>query len=208
VSTRVARVVRGLVVAIVALLVASLAHTAGGGQIGAVGFAIAFAFSMLVSIALAGRSVSRVRVAIAVSFSQGVFHLLFGVGAGDHFADAGHPASMGMAVMNPIPAAARVVAAVPVSTPPTPMPDSGWMWAAHALAAIVTIVTLVKAERAFWTLAEWVSYSLVRVFTLSQPVAVATTATAHAVRDVRPLDTRFLIAGVSHRGPPRPVASI
>src|ERR1700689_2492418 len=81
-STRVARVVRGLLIAAVSLLVAAAAHLSGGGQIGEVGFVLAAIFSVFVSIGLAGRSISRLRIAVSVVLSQGAFPLLFGIGAG------------------------------------------------------------------------------------------------------------------------------
>ena len=206
-STRVARVVRGLIVAAVSLGVAAVAHIAGGGRIGAVGFALAVAFSALVSIGLTGRSVSRIRIAAAVLFSQGAFHLLFGVGAGYHaFAAARvpgmHMAGMGMASLD---------SAAPSTLAPSAhaleMPDSGWMWTAHALAALVTILALVAGEKAFWYLTGRVCHSLARIFTAPRPVVIDRSAVPEILIDISRPGTRFLLAGLWHRGPPGIVAS-
>jgi hypothetical protein len=204
-STRGARVARGLIVALVALLVAAVAHIAGGGQIGAVGFALAFAFSALASIALAGRSVSRLRVTIAVLFSQGIFHLLFGIGSG-HVAGPLPPSSgMIMPGMGDPGAASGLAHSLPAST--APMPDNGWMWIAHGLAAVLTIVALVKGERTFWRLADWVFHTLSRTAAVSVPGAAKRPAAPEVLPDISAADAHFLLAGMRHRGPPQLGAS-
>lgn len=200
-STRVARVVRGILVAVVSLLVASTAHIAGGGQIGAVGFVLAFAFSTLVAIGLAGRSISRVRITIAVLVSQGLFHLLFGVGASYRPGALRHTPGM---IMGDPGASSHLSGGMSISS--VPMPDSAWMWVAHAAAAGVTIAALVKGERTFWKLAGWVAHSLTRLFTPTS-LAAKRLRLPQAAPDAREPGTRFLITGVRHRGPPRPVAS-
>jgi hypothetical protein len=205
-STRGARVLRGLIVALVALLVAAVAHIAGGGQIGAVGFSLAFAFSALASIALAGRSVSRIRVAIAVLFSQGIFHLLFGIGADHKIATLPSSSGMLMSGMGDPGAAAGLAHTLPASYPS--MPDNGWMWVAHGLAAMLTIVALVKGERTFWMLADWVFHTISRTTAISVPVAATRPAAPEAVPDISAADAHFLRAGMRHRGPPQLVASM
>jgi len=197
-STRVARVVRGLLVAFVALAVAAVAHIAGGGQIGWVGLALAFAFSSLTSIALAGRTISRVRISIAVLFSQGAFHLLFGVGAGPEAAP--QPSRVGMVMGDP--------AAATVSASPMVMTDNGWMWAAHGLAAILTILALVKGERLFWRIAEWVAHSISRCVDTAIDRPTPQLTTVATVDDVRAPGTPFLLAGLRRRGPPAIGASM
>ena len=199
-STRGSRVIRGLLVAIVSLLVAAVAHVAGGGKIGAVGFALALAFSSLASIGLSGRRVSIVRVSIAVLFSQGTFHLLFGVGSSYRSDGSGHPVGMAMAGMGDPYASAQLAAVVPASS--ASMPDSWWMWVAHAIAAILTIAALVKGERTFWSLADWVAHSLSPVLSVYEPVTTIRRVAAVVPLEVRALGSRFLIAGVRHRGPP------
>lgn len=197
-STRVSRVVRGLLVAVVALLVAAVAHIAGGGQVGAVGLTLALAFSALASIALAGRTVSTVRVSIAVVFSQGIFHVLFGIGAGHPLVSPTN--SPGMMMGDPGATALPVTSAA--------ITGSGWMWAAHVLAAVVTIWALVKGERTFWALSGWVSHSLTRLLEPSIPVSIDHSTMPNVAMRVRAPGARFLRAGMRHRGPPVVSASM
>jgi hypothetical protein len=200
-STRGTRVIRGLLVAAVALTVAAVSHISGGGQIEVVGLVLAFAFSSLASIALAGRTVSLARVSIAVVFSQGVFHLLFGIGAGHLASIQGHAAGMVMGD----PSAPPFADALEPSR--ASMTDSGWMWAAHGVAAVLTIVALVKGERTFWTLADWVRHSLAPIVPTSLHEAFEQVAEPETVRDLIARRAQFLLAGMRHRGPPRPAAS-
>ena len=206
-STRGARVVRGLVVAAVSLIVAAFAHIAGGGQIGAVGFAVALAFSVLASIGLTGRTVSRLRITIAVLFSQGVFHLLFGIGSGYQASavtqlSETHMAGMGMAGMG-----SQLVSTLPAPAQSVVMPDNGWMWGAHALAAVITVLALVKGEKAFWYLTGRVCHSLERLFALPCLMTIEQPTMPDTVLDLRQPDARFLLAGMRHRGPPRLIVS-
>src|ERR1700712_4477112 len=77
-ATRWARVVRGLVASLLAAFVAGFAHVIGGGSMpGLAGVAMVLALCVPASILLAGRTISTLRLAIAVSLSQGAFHLLF-----------------------------------------------------------------------------------------------------------------------------------
>jgi hypothetical protein len=199
-------VLRGLVVAIGSLLVASVAHVAGGGTIGAVGFALASAFSVLASIALSGRTVSWTRTSIAVLFSQGVFHLLFGIGTGVAVASATNPTAMVMPGMPSLTTHAvghAAAAGASVST----MPDDGWMWAAHAAAALLTIVGLVRGEQAFWRLAEWVAYSARRLLGAPNTIPRRSSDIPPSPAEVRSVGLRVLLAGTGRRGPPALVAS-
>lgn len=207
-STRVARIVRGLLVAVVSLLIASLSHIAGGGRVGAVGFVLAFTFSTLLSIGLAGKSVSRIRVGVAVTASQAVFHLLFGVGAGAaaQTPSGGRMVMHGMAMPgmgDPVGAAHASAALSSV----TFLPLDSWMWLAHALAALVTTVGLVKGERAFWAIAEWVAYSLARAFFSPRLIVGQRSPRVGADRRSARRRAPFLVGGMRHRGPPRIVAS-
>ncbi|UFS57826.1 hypothetical protein [Subtercola endophyticus] len=82
-SSRAARTLRGLTAAGVAVFVAALSHALGGGEApGGIGVVLALAFSAVVCVALAGKTLSLVRLSLAVGFSQLAFHLLFSIGAG------------------------------------------------------------------------------------------------------------------------------
>lgn len=204
-STRGARVVRGLVVAMASLLVASVAHLAAGGRIGAVGFALAFSFSTLAAIALSGRTVSWIRMSVAVLFAQGVFHVLLGIGTGTATATSTYPPAMAMAGMES--ASAQAIAPATAAGPIAAMPDDGWMWAAHAAAAVLTILGLVLGERSFWRLAEWVTYSIRRVLMAPTVCAPSGPTPLEPIVDRVTLRLRLLLAGTERRGPPRLVAS-
>jgi hypothetical protein len=204
-STRYARVVRGLVVACVSLLVAAVAHVSGGGQIGRVGFVLALTFSVLVSIGLTGRAVSRLRIAVSVVLSQAAFHLLFGVGAGYQPPAIATTSGMRMPGMTEL-ATPILAPAVTSDTAAGSMNDSGWMWVAHGLAAVVTIVALIWGETTFWHLTGRVRFAL-RLFSSPGAIVVPRRLPSGVVREISEPSTRFLIAGMRHRGPPAGLAS-
>jgi hypothetical protein len=81
------------------------------------------------------------------------------------------------------------------------------MWTAHALAALITILALIKGEKAFWYLTGRVSHSLARIFAAPRPVAIDRRTVPDILVHISRPGTRFLLAGLRHRGPPRIVAS-
>ena len=202
-ATRWARVIRGLVASSIAVFVAAFAHVAGGGVMpGFAGLALAFAFCTLASIGLAGRRVSRIRLAATVILSQGVFHLLF-LMSGGMAAALPTPTMTGMRMI------AKPIAGIPASTGPAStgpaMIDDGWMWLSHGIAAIVTIVALAWGERAFWRLFETVLRALRIRWGQARPRAQGPGA---PIAFVRVSLAQFLFSGLSRRGPPRAVAFI
>jgi hypothetical protein len=202
-STRFARVMRGLVIACISLLVTATAHITGGGQIGDVGFVLALTFSALVSIALTGRSVSRLRTAVSVVLSQGAFHLLFGIGAGYQPEIATRP-GMQMSGMGEVPSSMLTPTSM---APVVAMPDSGWMWAAHGLAGVPTIVALAWGEKTFWRLTDHVTIALTRVFSSPEPISLPRRQLPSVMTERYHPGARFLLAGLRHRGPPVAFAS-
>ena len=135
--SRAPRVLRGLTAASVATFIALLSHvTAGGAVPGWVGVLVPWVLAVAACTLLAGRSLSFVRLAIAVGVSQFLFHGLFVLGfftpeattsavhihPGMHVAGGGHVASAahGDAVM--------------------------WFW--HVAAALVTVAALHRGEHA------------------------------------------------------------
>ena len=196
-ATRWARFARGWLTAVVAVLVAALSHVAAGGQAPApVSVSIALAFAGMVSVALAGKKLSLVKLSVSVGFSQVLFHLLFGLGGtAGSMTMAGHHGSATVIV--------GAASASPIS------PAMGWMWIAHALAAIVTIVALRRGERTFWTLVELARTALVTVVIalglVLVPLRVARLRAAlHRV--IEPVDLAVLLSPMRHRGPPRALA--
>lgn len=192
-ATRWARFVRGWLTAVVAVLVAALSHVAAGGHAPApVSIALALAFAGMVSVALAGKKLSLVRLSLSVAFSQILFHLLFGLGGpAGSMTVAGHHGSAAVIV--------GAASASPIS------PAMGWMWLAHALAAVVTIVALRRGERTFWALVELARTALVAVLialgiVLPPLRAVRLGAALHRV--FVPFDLAVLLSPMRHRGPP------
>jgi hypothetical protein len=194
VATRWGRVLRGLIAATTAVFVAAFAHVVAGGSVPDLGgLAIAFAFAALASIALAGRTVSRVRVGISVVLSQGVFHVLFDLTGPTQISHATH--TMGMNMGDTMPT---------VTTSPLMLGD-GWMWLAHGLAAAITIVALAWGERAFWGLLESARLALtlaLRIAGIRAESARPTGVRASYAWTLAAMPAVCLDAGLWRRGPP------
>jgi hypothetical protein len=200
-TSRWARVARGGLVASIAVFVAAFSHVAAGGSApGSAGTAIAVAFALLASIAVAGKRLTLPRIAIAVMVSQFFFHIVFSLGGASSvtMTQNGHHG------------------AVIVGGTQEPMASmdhsSGWMWVAHAVAAMVTIVFLWRGERELWRalstgsrqLATVLLGRLVFVRVAPQGVAVRVPAVSRAVfRD----DLGVVLSSLRHRGPPASVLS-
>jgi len=196
-SSRWARVARGLLVAVLSVFVAMLSHIAGGGSLpGGVGLAIALAFATLASVAVVGKRLNPLRLTAAVAVSQFAFHLLFSVGASTsaQFSQAGHH---GAVSITPGSASDGMQMA---------HGDAG-MWASHAVAAVLTIAFLWRGERAVWKLLSTASRRLfvVLVGTLVvlpvSPVAAALTPAPESTRTLRD-DLGIVLSRLRHRGPP------
>jgi hypothetical protein len=198
-TTRWARFARGWIVAGFSTFVAALSHTIGGGDApGVLAVVVSLAFAGILSIALAGRTLSTWRLSVAVLASQLLFHGLFSLGgAGGRLTEtdaaAGHAHHGGQAVLL-APSGAGAMGA-----------DHGWlMTVAHILAAVVTVVALRYGERAFWGL---FSTAMVAVHALLRVPAVV--PIAH--RPVTGAAFAFLLSPrqrlaplglMRHRGPP------
>jgi hypothetical protein len=202
-NSRAARTARGLLTAAFAVFVAAFSHVAAGGQTpGTVGVLLALAFASLASIALAGKTLSRLRLSLSVLFSQLVLHVLFGVGAAGGAIVVTAGSHHGAAVsLDPLSPAAAMATGMPAA-----MHDSGWMWVAHAAAAIVTIIALQFGEKAFWGLLEQARDRLVSVLISLQPVSPVAVATglvrAVVSRNFLVADPGVVLSSLFRRGPP------
>ncbi|RFA08357.1 hypothetical protein B7R54_03275 [Subtercola boreus] len=154
-NTRPARVLRGLAAAFFAVFVAALSHVAGGGGTpGAVGVALALAFSSVVCVALAGRSLSIIRLSASVIVSQALLHALFTVGA------TGSGSTFEMSGSGHHGVALVVSASFGAGSLGAGTGAAGWladqlcsgMWIAHAVAAVITVLALRHGEGALWAL--------------------------------------------------------
>lgn len=201
-TTRWARFARGWIVAVFSTFVAALSHTVGGGAVpGVLAVVVSLAFAGIVSVALAGRTLSTWRLTIAVLVSQLIFHGLFSFGASNGRlaatgATAGHAhaAGQGLQLMPAAGSADAMTAA-----------DHGLMMTlAHLAAAVVTVLALRFGERAFWglfTTAAVALTALVRALVLTPiPNAPRVIPALSAARP--PRDLLVLLSPMRHRGPP------
>ncbi|MFD5224712.1 hypothetical protein ACFWHT_03735 [Microbacterium sp. NPDC058342] len=131
--SRLPHLLRGFSSATVATFIALLSHVAAGGAMpGWIGIAVPLVLSITVSVLLAGRRLSLLRLALAVMTSQLLFHLLFVLGAITPVGVLGH-------VHGP-------PAVLPAGDPlGAVFPDAG-MWIGHVLAAALTTALLHRGE--------------------------------------------------------------
>lgn len=125
---------RGFVGATIATFVALLSHVwVDGAMPGMLGVAVPWVLSFMICTLLAGRRLSVVRLSIAVSASQALFHALFVLGS---ITPRGGFAP-------------HVHGSLPLSLEGgTPLiPEDAGMWVAHGIAAVLTIVALHRGER-------------------------------------------------------------
>lgn len=181
---------RGWVVGVIATAAAALSHAvAGGGTPSPLALAVGVVFGgMLGTFALSARP-SLPRLSIAVGVTQLVFHVVF--------------STLGSAA----PVAGHVHSAVVVMVPANHAhADSPLMWVSHAIAGLLTLGLLRRAEQALWRVLRGFVRLLAAPFRASAitpvPPAIPSASPGSAVR----LLGRLLISTVSGRGPPLPVA--
>lgn len=201
-TTRWARFARGWIVAAFSTFVAALSHTVGGGAApGLLAVVVSLAFAGIVSIALAGRSLSTWRLTVAVLVSQLIFHGLFSFGG------SGGRLSATDASINHAHAAGQSVQLMPAAGSVDAMSagDHGLMMAlAHIVAAVVTVVALRFGERAFWglfTTATVALTALVKVIVLT-PIPNIPRSIPALSTFLPPRDLLVLLSPMRHRGPP------
>jgi len=204
-SSRWGRFVRGWLTASFAVFVAALSHVvAGGAAPGPVSLALALAFSGMACVALAGKTLSVLRTTFSVAFSQIVFHVLFGLGAGGAtslvMTGSGHHAPVTMT-----PGAVAAVDSMGMAAAGAAGVDA-WMWAAHGAAAVLTILALHQGEKAFWFLVDLAASGLAVVLRWGGdlvPVAVRVPrAPVVAADDFVPTPVDLLRSSLTRRGPP------
>lgn len=190
-NARATRVARGWAVGVFATAAAALSHAvAGGGTPTPLALGVGVVFGgMLGTFALSARP-SLPRLAIAAGATQLAFHVVFST-LGTAAPVAGH-------------AHGQLVIGQPASHAHV---DSPLMWFSHAVAAALTLGLLCHAERAAWRLLTEFARLVVSAFRTTPRLPVATRLPVFRVPlfPVR-LSGRILLAGVSRRGPPLPVA--
>ncbi|GAA1224054.1 hypothetical protein [Rhodoglobus aureus] len=184
--TRAMRVLRGSAAAVFATFAAALSHQLAGGVAPSMfGMTVSLVISIAVCTLLAGRTVSLVRLTIAILASQAMYHTLFN------------------AMLAPQGIARHDMSAMTLDFSSAAQTANSAMSATHLIAAVVTIVMFRYAEVAFWGLLATARLFLARLLTSMTPVRV------HGAHLRLPLHaphvptfaTRFLSA-MRYRGPP------
>ena len=181
--SRWARVARGITAAAFATFVAAFSHAlAGGSAPSYFGVGASFVISAMICTILAGRTLSVVRLGVSICASQLLFHALFsGLGTPA-------PAHHDMTVM--------VDAAVPhLHAAPT-------MWAAHAVAAVITVIAFRFGEQSFWGVAGTARLLLARLLVAVVPTLHVPRPVVAGERRFVPRDLSLLLSPMRHRGPP------
>jgi len=197
-TTRWARVARGLVAAAMSVFTAAAFHIiAGGATPTPVAIISCFVVSSFVCIAFSGTKLSLPKLSMAVGLSQFLFHSVFSlwttqpplaIGAGhahDH-------------MMMFLPQADSAVAA------------GADMWLAHLIAAIATVAALRHGEAAFWGLLTTARLWLGSIFVkLALAVPASTRRPAAPVHRVAsPPGLVLLFSSRHHRGPPTTASTL
>ncbi|MEV1129048.1 hypothetical protein [Agromyces sp. NPDC049794] len=196
---RATQLARGATTAAIALFLAAFSHGVAAGEApGGVGLVFASLVALAASVALIGRRTTPVRVALAVIVSQGAFHLLFGVGAG----------SGGSLVVSGTGHHQVVTIADGAATAAHSEHADVAMLAAHALAAVLTIVYLLAAEGVVWrALAGSARRLVVRLTGAVALAPVVVTVPGPAVDATPALPrSRLLNSALRYRGPPARLA--
>lgn len=199
-STRWARFARGWLVAVFSTLIASASHTIVGGPPSALAIILSLAFAGMLCVGLAGKRLSRMRLAASVVGSQLLFHQLF--------ASLGSPVWTPAAHVHPGMDPALIVTAPAGTWQPASTSDALWMLTAHVIAAAATFLLLRLAEQAFWGLPSFGliggARALLRILFRQglQPVLFETLRMPRAPRHSRILSSIALRSALRYRGPP------
>jgi hypothetical protein len=221
-NDRGARVARGSAIAVFATLVASLAHTLGGGAPpGLLAIALALAFSVPFAVATVGRHGGLARAGVAALGAQLALHALYSLGTAGpavltdasgrvhsshthvHAGGVGLPADETAAVF-PVPSAEVAASAGAHGAHP-----GVWMIVAHAAAALLTIVFIAGADRVLAAVAASARGIRIALVLTRAPSGAPRPAGASAPVVVRAIgaarDLHLLAA--PRRGPPIAVAA-
>jgi hypothetical protein len=143
-SHRQVRVARAVAASSFATLVALASHVAAGGAgPSAMLVAAVCVLAWLPGIALIGRRPTLVRQAMTILVAEAALHATFTIAAA--------PSQSAL-----VPRSGAAMAAMPGMAGPAPVgtmtAPSAAMWAAHAVAAVLTVIAWNRGEAAFWAL--------------------------------------------------------
>ena len=183
-TTRVARAARGWGVAVFATATAAVSHGLAGGTFpGTFGILASLILAGAASSLLTTRKQSLWRLTAAVAITQVMYHSVFS-GMGD-------PTAPMVAHHSALPHL------MPVHS------HAGSMWLAHVVAGIVTLIVLVHAESALWSLARTVRLVVARFLSLWRPAPVAVAVDLPVERrDSHPSPLLVVLSLMRYRGPP------
>lgn len=206
--SRGARAARGAAIAAFAVLVASLAHTVGGGTPpGVLALVLSLAFSAPLAMALSRERMSLTRASIAALAAQAALHLLYALGtpsAGPAASVSAHAAhGPGIPVRIDAVGLAVVVDHGHALTMPV----------AHVVAAALTVAMLAALGRAAAAVSVAFGTAVRGVRLLA--AVLARPVVAPALRHVVPSDRArespalglVLLSSLRHRGPPSSIAA-
>lgn len=181
-QSRVARAGRGSAAALFATVAASVSHTLAGGEAPSpFALVVTLVISVMLCTLLAGRTISLVRLTIAIGVSQALFHGVF--------------VSLG----TPTPVAHEHTFVVMGSAHAT-------MWASHAVAAGITIVVFRYAEVAFFSLGRIATLLFARLAGCIIPVTLPARVPV-MVRERTSTVFDIVLAATRQRGPPVPTCA-
>lgn len=183
---RTVRLVRGFVAGGFATLVAAVSHALAGGAIGPLGVGVGLFFAGFLGMALTSRRPSRIRMGVSVAVSQLAFHALFSLlgGPGAVEASGSHHHEI-----------------LTLVGPTAHDHTDGWMWLAHAAAAVATILFLARAEASVWALVVLAARRVVHEPGPVPEVPIAGPARVPAAAP-RPLHPQRPLDVAPRRGPP------
>jgi hypothetical protein len=193
-SSRAARVGRGLAAAGFATFIAALFHVAGGGlPPSALALVLSLVFSGLGCIVLAGKRTALWRTAASVVLSQFLFHGLFSLSPSGHFAGpTGHVHAGSQLVL--VPGSTENHAGM--------VHDSGAMWISHVCAALLTIVVIRYGAQTLRTVCTFAAFHLRGLLVAFVPVSVPVPRVRVATASLAVAWHVILQSGLRRRGPP------
>lgn len=191
---RAIRALRGTIAAAVSTLIAAVSHSIADGQLPSV-FAVSVALtaSVFVCIVLAGKSLSRPRLALAVVLSQLAYHGMFA------FAPPGGSVSAPAGALGAH--AQHALGSIDVQAGALAHDHGTTMWIAHVLAAVVTVLALATGEQVVRELFATLRLALSTFFEAPAPVPIPRLA-ALFPDAVAPRRAPVIVSSRSQRGPP------
>ncbi len=162
-NQRASRALRGTAAAVISTVIAATSHGLADGRApSVVAVSVALTASVFVCIALAGKTVSRARLAVAVAFSQLAYHGMFA------FAPSGGSVSSTSLGAH----AQHTLGSIDVHAGAVAHGHSPAMWCAHILAGVVTTILLATGENVVHGLFVTVRLAVSTLFTHPEPVPI------------------------------------